>query len=130
MLNLLRLATPRVPNRENYLEIDMVPDEDSSSARGGLELLEFEWQFRPPDLFEERTELTWSERKFGVDAGKVTAQFETSGGPDAWPMLASELHQVVLTQFLAAQVLSHQRFTLSRLPPRTGPERGVRWARH
>lgn len=95
-------------------EIDMVPDEHGSGSRRGLELLEFEWQFAPPDIFEERTELTWSERKFVVAEGKVTARFQTSGGPTAWPMLASELHQVVMTQFLAAQVLSHRAFTLSR----------------
>lgn len=82
--------------------------------RSRLDILEFEWSFTPPDLFEERAELSWSGRTFIADAGKVVARFETSGGPDAWPLLANELHQIVRTQFLAAQVLSHLPFALSR----------------
>jgi hypothetical protein len=92
----------------------MVSDEDSSSSSSGLELLEFEWHFTPPDLFEERTELVWSGRTFVLDAGNVTTRFETTGGQNWWQSLANELHQIVLTQFRAVQVLSHEKFTLTR----------------
>jgi hypothetical protein len=84
------------------------------STVGGPEVLEFEWAFTPPGFFEERTELSWSGGTFIIDAGKVTTRFETTGGQNWWQSLANELHQIVLTQFLAAQVFSHRQFTLSR----------------
>lgn len=79
-----------------------------------LSTIEFEWRFTPPDLFEDRMELSWRERTFVIDGGKVIARFETSDGSDTWPLLANELHQIVHAQFLAVQVLTPLRYTLSR----------------
>ena len=78
------------------------------------DLVEFEWSYTPPELFETRSDIVCAGRTFVIDSGKVLVRVEVVGGQGTWWALANELHQVLHTQFLAGQVLSHERFTLSK----------------
>lgn len=72
-----------------------------------------EWTFTPANLFEERVEFSFDVGVFVIDAGKVEARIpEEAYPPDH--SLRAELHEQLNTRFLAAQVLSHKAFTLSK----------------
>lgn len=72
-----------------------------------------EWTFTPPDLFEERVEFPFALGVFVVDAGKVEARIPEEAYPQDHSLRA-ELHEQLNARFLAAQVLSHNPFTLSK----------------
>lgn len=72
-----------------------------------------EWTFTPADLFEERTEFPFQGGVFVVEAGKVEARIpEDAYSPDH--SLRTELHEELSARFLAAQVLGHKPFTLTK----------------
>ena len=77
-------------------------------------MIEFEWQFTPPDAFEEPTELSCLNYRVSVDKGRATLRVSLEGGQPAWEGLGNELHESLYAHFLAAQVLSHDPFTLSK----------------
>lgn len=79
-----------------------------------MDLIEFEWNFTPHNLFEEPAELGCCGLPVSLDAGKATVRVDLEGGQPAWEVRGNELHEALYAHFLAAQVLGHEPFTLSK----------------
>jgi len=71
-----------------------------------------EWTYTPAGFFEAPVELTASDWRFAIDNGRVigTALYEA---PQELARLASGAHQEIEALFMGAQVLEHERFSLS-----------------
>jgi len=79
------------------------------------DLVEIQWTFTPPELFEERTELDSAGCSFAIESGTVTARAPlASGTPEELRTYCNEIHQRLDALFLAAQMLAHVPYTLSR----------------
>jgi hypothetical protein len=86
-------------------------------------IVEIEWTFTPPDLFEERTEIDSARCSFTIESGRVAAQAPFAGGtPEELSTYCNEIHQRLDALFLAAQMLGHVPYTLSRPGP-------IKWLR-
>jgi len=71
------------------------------------------WTFEPPDVFEERFQFTARGAAFVIDAGTAEARISEERYPEDHS-LRMELHQELEVRLLAAQVLSHIPYSLSK----------------
>jgi hypothetical protein len=77
--------------------------------------IQAEWTYEPPDLFEERAELLIDRCAFVIDAGRVTVCAPFEGNPDTdISNFCNELHQRLDALLLAAQMLTHKAYVLSK----------------
>lgn len=77
------------------------------------EVYALEWTFTPSDYFEQELDLACEHGSFHVTAGKV----EMRVPPEKYPSdhsLRMQLHGELDARFLAAQVLTHKSYTLSK----------------
>src|SRR5262245_772194 len=79
------------------------------------DFVEIEWTFTPQEMFEKRIEIDSAGLTFTIESGKVTARAPFAGGtPDELRSRCNEIHQRLDAVFLAAQMLAHVPYTLSR----------------
>ncbi len=71
-----------------------------------------EWQFSPPDYFEEPINISRHDYTMSIADGKVEARID-SAIFDADPSLRQALHDGVNDRFLGVQLLSHRAYELS-----------------
>jgi hypothetical protein len=77
--------------------------------------LQLEWTYEPPGLFEERAELLVDRCAFVIDARRVTVRAPFEGNPETdIRSHCNELHQRLDGLFLAAQMLAHKAYVLSK----------------
>ena len=76
-----------------------------------------ESEYTPIDLFEERAELRSGAYLFVIDSGRAEASIPVDDETVDYRPLSIELHERLDNLFLAAQVLSHQAYSLAG--PRT-----------
>jgi hypothetical protein len=77
------------------------------------EIYVLEWTFTPADYFEVELDLACEHGSFRVTSGKVELRL----APEKYPSdhsLRMQLHGELDARFLAAQVLAHQSYTLSK----------------
>jgi hypothetical protein len=72
-----------------------------------------EWQFSPPDYFEEPINISRHDYRMTITDGKVEARID-SAIYDADPSLRQALHDSLNDRFLSVQLLSHRAYELSR----------------
>lgn len=73
------------------------------------------WTFSPPDMFEEQVSFDVGDRSFVLNAGAAQARLPADGvADDQVGILRGELHQALDARFLAAQVLGHRPYSLSK----------------
>lgn len=68
-----------------------------------------EWEFSPPDYFEEPIEISLDNYIMKIEAGNVTATIDYSVFSEK-PSLREDLRVSLNNRFLAAQLLSHQKY--------------------
>lgn len=79
------------------------------------DIVEIEWTFTPPELFEERTDIDGAGCSFTIESGRVTARAPFAGGtPETLRSYCNEIHQRLDALFLAAQMLAHAPYALSK----------------
>ncbi len=71
-----------------------------------------EWDFSPPNYFEEPIEISRQDYSMTIVAGKVTAKIDfdvfTSN-----PSMREDLHNALNSRFLGVQLISHHAYELS-----------------
>lgn len=72
-----------------------------------------EWQFSPPDFFEEPITVSRDDYTMAIDNGKVKATI-ASVAYDANPSMDAVLHETLNGRFLGVQLLSHRPYELSK----------------
>jgi hypothetical protein len=72
-----------------------------------------EWTFTPPDYFEERVEIARPDCSIVIDSGRAEARVPPEHYPDDHSF-RNYLHEELNARFLAAQVLCHKPYTLSK----------------
>ena len=71
-----------------------------------------EWDFSPPNYFEEHIEISRENYVMSIDTGKVTATIDYAIFNEN-PSLREELQESLNNRFLGVQVISHARYELS-----------------
>jgi len=71
------------------------------------------WSFTPPDMFEDEVRFGSERRSFTVGKGTAEARVSADAVTDV-ESLRTELHEELDARFLAAQVLGHRPYTLSK----------------
>ena len=71
-----------------------------------------EWQFSPPDYFEEGITISRHDYRMTIADGKVEARID-SAIYEANPSMRQELHGALNDRFLGVQLLSHRAYELS-----------------
>lgn len=72
-----------------------------------------EWTFTPPDYFEEAVDFPCEHGSIHVENGRAEIRVLAERYP-ADHTLRNQLHAEVDARFLAAQILSHRPYTLSK----------------
>lgn len=72
-----------------------------------------EWNFTPPDYFEEAIEILRSDYAMNIANGKVEAKIESSMF-DSNPSIRQVLHDSLNDRFLGVQLLTHRPYELSK----------------
>lgn len=72
-----------------------------------------EWQFSPPDYFEERITISRKDYVMVIDSGHVKATI-ASAVYDADPSMRTSLHEALNDRMHGVQLLSHRPFELSK----------------
>ena len=72
-----------------------------------------EWTYTPNDYFEESFSISQQECEVEIGQGKVQAKVETVSYHEACA-ISDKLHDSLLSRFLAAQVVKHFSFSLSK----------------
>jgi hypothetical protein len=72
-----------------------------------------EWNFSPPDYFEEPIAVSRDEYTMSIAIGKVEARIPAAVY-DANPSLRTNIHDALQDRFLAVQLLSHKAYHLSK----------------
>jgi hypothetical protein len=73
----------------------------------------FEWQYSPPNYFEEKICILRSDYTMTIAEGKVEARID-SALHDSNPGMRQALHDALNDRFLGVQLLSHTAYELSR----------------
>ncbi len=77
-------------------------------------VIELDWNFSPPNYFEEAIDIVRQDCVMTIADGKVHTEIDDAIY-DAKPDISEGLHKALNDQFLAVQVLSHRAYKLS--PP-------------
>jgi hypothetical protein len=72
-----------------------------------------EWQYSPPEYFEEAIRIVRSDYTMAIADGKVEARIDSSIY-DANPGMRQALHDALNDRFLAVQLVIHKAYELSR----------------
>lgn len=72
-----------------------------------------QWEYTPSDIFEERVELRSGPYLFVLNSGHAEVSTPADDGPVDYHPVRTELHERVNGLLLAAQVLSHESYSLS-----------------
>ena len=75
----------------------------------------FEWDFSPPDYFEEPINISRLNYNMSIANGKVVAELN-SAIFDANPLVRKELHDALIARFLGVQLLTHRAYKLANSP--------------
>lgn len=74
-----------------------------------------DWAFTPTDMFEEQVTFDVGECSFVLNTGSAQARLSAEGvAEDQIGTLRGELHEALDARFLAAQVLGHRQYLLSK----------------
>ena len=68
-----------------------------------------EWNFSPPDYFEDQIDLSRNDYAMTIADGKVEARID-SAIYDANPSMRKELHDGLNDRFLGVQLLTHRAY--------------------
>jgi len=82
-------------------------------SRTMAEVFLLEWTFTPTDYFEESVEFTCEHGTIRIENGRAEARVS----PNRYPpdhSLRNQLHEELDARFLAAQVISHKPYTLTK----------------
>ena len=72
-----------------------------------------DWQFSPPDYFEESISISRNDYAMVIEDGKVEARI-TATNFDANAHMRNTLHEALNDRFLGVQLLSHRPYELSK----------------
>ena len=72
-----------------------------------------DWQFSPPDYFEESISISRNDYTMVIEDGKVEARI-TATNFDANAQMRNTLHEALNDRFLGVQLLSHRPYELSK----------------